>query len=272
MTRELLVAVPDYWQTANKPQNFTDFCARFSAQDFGPGPLGLWCIREEDACTGRVKRELWAKNVITDNGGLGMLKNNWNSTGSAVAVNNILAIGNQSAATTLTSALVSGTNYTTLSVAAVNASIPSGTTLTIGYGTGQTQNVTTNGVTAALATSITVISFAANAAYATLQNVVVVPTTSDNPPTIGPASVTGVQYSTPLLSGAFAFSGTGAGNRQVTITFQFLGASYTAGSYTEVFTCNANPIVSGSVASHLIRSAMALDAVTNVTVVVIEKI
>lgn len=265
MTRDLLVTLPEYHHSAVKPLNFADFTDMFDAHN---GPLGLWCLKTTDRYTGQVLREVWTKNVITDTGATAMLKNTWNNAGSAVSIMNQLAIAANAGSTTLTTALTNGqTGVTSLAVAALPASIPSGTTITIGYGTGQTQNVTTSALAASGATSITVTSFTANAAYAIGSNVVPVPTTSDNP-----SSVSGAQYSGALASGAYAFSGTGAGNRQVVITYTFNGGSFTAGNYTEAYTCNANPIVAGATASHLITTPMALNTTTNLTLTITEKV
>jgi len=73
----------------------------------------------------------------------------------------------------LTVALASGSNYTSLSVTATaagapgeSADIPNGSTIIIGYGTGQTQAVVTSGDTPPGSTTINVVSFNANANYA----------------------------------------------------------------------------------------------------------
>jgi hypothetical protein len=67
--------------------------------------------------------------------------------------------------TTLTSALTSGTQYTSLAVNALPAQIPGGSTITIGYTTSQIQQVTTSATAASGATSISVNAFTANANY-----------------------------------------------------------------------------------------------------------
>lgn len=264
--RDLQVTLPEYHKnTSVQPLNFAAFCDMYEAH---AGPLGLWCFQISDRYTGEVTKEIWTKNIVTDNGATGMLKNTWNNAGSAVAIFNQIAISAQAGSTTLQSALSNGqTGITALTVAALPAAIPSGTTLTIGYGTGTTQNVVTSALANSGATSISVTSFTANAAYSVGSNVVPVPTTSDNP-----SSVTGAQYSGALSSGAFTFSGSGAGNRQVVISYTFNGGSFTAGNYTEAYTSNANPIVSGSTASHLITTPMALNGTTNLTVTITEKV
>lgn len=68
--------------------------------------------------------------------------------------------------TTLTTALTSGNNYTSLSVSALPADIPSGSTVVIGYGSGQTQSVITTSDSPLNATSIAIGGgFNANANY-----------------------------------------------------------------------------------------------------------
>lgn len=266
MAEILEVSLEEYWKSAVKPRGFAEFCDMFDAHQ---GPLGLWEMKVSDRFTGEVQKRIWAKNVITDNGATAMLKNNWNNAGSAVAIFNQIAVAANAGSTTLTSALAANTaGVTSISVAALPAAIPSGTTITLGYGGTAPQNVVTSALASAGATSISVTSFTVNSTgFAVGANVVPVPTTSDNP-----SSASGAQYSGALASGAFTFSGTGAGNRQVVISFTFNGGSFTAGNYTEAWTTNANPIVSGSTASHLITTPMPLNSTTNLTVTITEKV
>lgn len=77
-----------------------------------------------------------------------------------------VVIGRQGTAqTTLETALVDGTAYTSLSVAALTGAIASGDTITIGTGS-STQVVTASAAAVTGATAIDVNSFTANAAYA----------------------------------------------------------------------------------------------------------
>ena len=265
MTRELLVTLPEYHKASVKPRNFADWCDMYEAHN---GPLGLWCLSVSDRVTGEVQKEIWTKNVVTDNGATAMLKNVWNNAGSAVTIMNQIAVSAQAGSTTLTTALTaSQTGITTLAVSALPAAIASGSTITLGFGTANTQNVVTSALASSGATSISVTSFTSTYAQGVGSNVVPVPTTSDNP-----SSVTGAQYSGALAAGAFAFSGTGAGNRQVVITYTFNGGSFTAGNYTEAYTTNTNPIAAGTTASHLITTPMALNTNTNLTVTITEKV
>jgi hypothetical protein len=262
----LEVTLEEYWKTAVKPRGFQEFCDMFEAHQ---GPLGLWEMKVSDRYTGEVRKRIWAKNVITDNGATAMLKNTWNNAGSAIAIFDQIAIDANAGSTTLTAALAANTvGVTSISVAALPASIPSGTTITLGYGGAAPQNVTTSATASSGATTISVTSFTVNSTgFAIGANVVPVPTTSDNP-----SSESGAQYSGALPGGDFTFSGTGAGNRQVVISYTFNGGSFTAGNYTEAWTTNANPIVSNSTASHLITTSMPLNSNTNLTVTITEKV
>lgn len=67
--------------------------------------------------------------------------------------------------TTLTSGLVSANPYTTLSVAALPADIPSGSIIVIGYGSGQTLQAFTANDSPISDTSISIGSVVANATY-----------------------------------------------------------------------------------------------------------
>lgn len=69
------------------------------------------------------------------------------------------------AAPLLTAALTSGSVYTALTVGGVTSVIPASSTLTLGYGTGTTQTVTTTAQANIGDTSIAVSSFTASAAF-----------------------------------------------------------------------------------------------------------
>ena len=66
---------------------------------------------------------------------------------------------------TLTTSLASGSNYTSLAVTATSADIPSGSVITIGYGTGTTQQAITSSDTPQNSTSIAITQITANANY-----------------------------------------------------------------------------------------------------------
>jgi hypothetical protein len=85
------------------------------------------------------------------------------------------------------------------------------------------------------------------------------------PSTDNPSSVSGAQYQT-LASGDFDYTaGSGDGNRIVTATKTFLGASTTAGTYTTMRLSNANPIASNSVGAVLYVAKASINTDTDQT-------
>lgn len=270
--RNLIVSIPDYWKFKSSlvlpPQNFQDLMERIEK------PGGYWQLQSIDTYTGEVIQEAWLSNVLTDTGATAAWKNLINSSGSAVSIYNQIAITTAAGVTTLQSALTNGqSGITSLTVAALPGTIASGTTLTLGAGSGTTQNVTTSALASAGATSISVTSFTASAAFAIGTNVAPNPTTSDNP-----SSLSGtVSYSGALSAGAFTFSGTGAGNRQVQVqyTFSTTGSpAATAANYTEAWLVNTNPVSgTGQTAVHLIFSAaQAISSSSQLQCTIIEKL
>lgn len=267
MASDLLVAVPEYWVNPVKPRNFQDFCDMYDARDHGS--LGLWEIRRFNR-NGDTLSRLWLKNVITDNGATAMLKNTFNNAGSAVSIFNQIAIDTGAGSTTLTSALAANTaGVTSISVAALPAAIASGTTITLGYGGSAPQNVTTSATAALGATTISVTSFTVNSTgFLVGANVVPVPTTSDNPSSLGGT----VAYSGALPSGDFTFSGTGLGNRQVVIVYTFAAGS-TTGNFTEAWMVNTNPVgATGETAVHAIFVAQPVNSGAGATITMTEKV
>jgi hypothetical protein len=262
-----IVNYPLYHHCSVKPRNFDDFCDMISGD--GKGIKGIWEWVQWDGKSGLVLARIWNVNVVTDSGADKILKRAINSA-SATLPNlfNQVAITDNSGSTSLTTALSNGqTGITSLAVAALPASIPSGTVLTLGYGTGQNQQVTTSALANAGATSISVQSFTANAAYGIGTAVVPNPVVTDDPSSL---SGVHVSYSGALLTGAFTYiPTTGAGNRQVVVTavFQNSGGTNTpVGNYTDAWIVNTNPVSGvGQTADHVINTPMRCDASNNVT-------
>ncbi len=265
----LLVAIPEYHRSLGKPRGFQELADMIDWTRPDWRGAAIWEMIRRDEKTGRELARLWAKNVVTDTGALAMLKNVWNNAAGAVGIFNQIAIDTNAGSTTLTTALAANaTGVTSISVAALPGPIASGTTITLGYGGAAPQNVVTSALANAGATSITVTSFTVNSTgFAVGANVVPVPTTSDNP-----SSLSGtVAYSGALASGAFTYSGTGAGNRQVQIQYTFPGST-TVGNYTEAWTVNTNPVgATGETANHIIFQPQAVGGGTSYQITVIEK-
>lgn len=87
------------------------------------------------------------------------------SVGNGSIVESGVFVGAGLVMPTLTSTLTAGSVYTTLPVSGVTADIPSGSTVTLGYGSSQVQTLTTTADTPIGATSMSVSSFTANATY-----------------------------------------------------------------------------------------------------------
>lgn len=229
-----------------------------------------------DAMRERTRSEIWARNCITDTGATAMLKNTWNNAGSAVAIFDhlVIAYGNQGYAL-LTTAITNGaTGVVSLAcaggiqVAAVRAETYSATAgggVIVSYGTANAEGYSPTGTNAQGATAIAVTSQTAAAAHAINDYITENPKVADNPSSVSNSTDSGA-----LSSGAFSFSGAGAGNRQVAIAFTFPTSS-PAGAYTDAYTSNAGTIAAGTTASHLIVPPQTINSTTSLSFTATEK-
>lgn len=288
MSELLLVNHPDYWRSSVKPRGFAAFCEMVDTQ----GKItGIWEWKQWNPKTGEVLKREWTKNVVTDHGAVNILGSAMANASNASQWNNIL-LTNNSGSTTLTTALTNGeTAVTSLAVAAIPAAIPldypapissTVTQLTVGYGTGQTQVVSMNGAASELATSLTTVSYTSNAAYAIGTNVVPLPNVGENPSNANltaNATTALSQYSGNLASGAFTYNATtGAGNRNVVISFTFAnstnGGTTSNGNYTDAWITNVSSgasnattgIFVGNYIAHEINTPLSISNTSNVTV------
>lgn len=290
-----LINIPEYWRTTSvRPRGFAELVDMVETQ----GRItGIWCWEQWDPKTGEVKKREITKNVVTDNGAVNILASAIANASNANPWNNIY-INNNSGSTTLTTALTNGqTGVTSLAVAAIPAAIPANypapigstaTQLQLGYGTGQTQTVTVGSAAAQAATSVTVSSFTSNAAYAIGTNVVPLPNVGENPSNANlKANQSSIveQYSGTIASGGFTYNATtGAGNRNVVVTFVFKnstnGGSTSNGSYTDAWLVNVTSAASNSTSgnfvgnyiAHEINTPMLVNNSNNVTVTITIKI
>ena len=278
MARELIVDYLPYHKTSVKPQNYEEFCRMYEPE----GPIsGIWRFAQTDAKTGEAVKEVWSPRTVTDNGAVNILASAIANASNANPWNNIL-ITNNDGSTTLTTALTNGqTGITSLAVAALPAAIPSGTIVQVGFGTGQTQSVTTSALASQGATSITVTSYTSNAAYAIGTNVVPLPGIADNPTNANltaNATTPLSQYSGVIASGGFAYANTtGQGNRSVTVTFVFKnatnGGSTSNGGYTSAWLVNVTSgaantttgLFVGNYVDHTINTVMNCNNSNNIT-------
>ncbi len=277
MARELVVNYAPYHRSPVKPRSFQDFCAMYDTQ----GKItGLWSFALQNPKTGEITKELWTPNVVTDQGAVNVLQASINSAVPAAVFNNIL-ITNNSGSTTLNAALNSGTTYASMTVVALPAAIPSGSTIQTGYGTGTTQNWVLSGAAAQSATIVNVTSQIASATFGIGSAVVPVPQVTDNPTNAALTSNQSTplsQYSGNLAGGAFTFNATtGAGNRNVVVTFTFKtaanGGTTSIGNYTDAWLVNvATGATTNNYVCHEINSPMRCDNSNNIVVTVTLKL
>lgn len=254
------VAVPGYWRGKQKPVSFEEVVARSARHQC------VWQLENWDADTGELYERGATHNVIVDNGGISMLKNLWNSAGSAVAIMSHVIASPNGCSTKLSAA--SGTSATTtLSVNALPVGLANGSTMTLGYNGSNPQTITLNATASTGNTSLTVVSFTPSINFPIGTDICAIPSVTDNP-----SSVSGTVDSGALASGAFTFTATsGLGNRQVQIVATLNGTSGNAGTYTEFYTSNNATIGTGTTASHVIIPGFVLNSSTNETITAVEK-
>jgi len=251
------IAVPGYWRKDIKPTTYEEVVSRSARHQC------VWQLENWDANTGELYERECHHNVITDNGGISMLKNLWNSSGSAVTIMSHLVVSPNGFATKLTAA--TGTSpITTLSVTALTVGLANGSTLTLGYNGSTPQTVTLNATASVGNTSLTVVSFTPSANFPISTDLVAIPSVTDNP-----SSVSGT-----VDCGAPSFTynpTTGLGNRNVVIIATAVGTAGNAGTYTEAYTSNNATIGTGTTASHIIIPGFVLNSSSNETLTATEK-
>lgn len=261
----ILCSIPEYWQIPERkrPTSIQELARILDRKYIS----GLWERRTTDALTGEVLEVLFAQNVITDTGALNALKNTFADTGGAIAIYKYMAIGTEVASTKTTAVLNAGA-ITSVSVTALTSAIANGSQIILGYGTANATTATLSAGAASGATSISVTSVTIpSGGIPSGSDVVPVPLSTDNP-----SSLTGAQYQT-LVSGDFVYTaGVGSGNRTATVTKKYVGASYTAGTYTSARLSNANPIATGSVGATLFLPQATINSSTDQTYVFIIKL
>ena len=160
----------------------------------------------------------------------------------------------------LTSALVSGTTYTSLAVPALPTAVPQGAVLILNVGT-TSQLVTTSAAAAQNATSISVVAFTANAAYSTSTTVTLSPFVSATVTIGNVGTINGATLS--LFPGATSrgnlASGLTNGNVYTSISVAALTSSVPAGA-----TLILNP--GGSPTQQLTVASTAAQGATSITV------
>lgn len=267
-----LVAVPEYHRARVKPSTLAEMHELLAAKD---GPVGCWEIlgrRPLRHHSDEIVNRYWLKNTLLDIGATALWKNSLCASipsGGTVAAFNVIHITTSGGSTTLQGALTSGqTSVTSLTVAALPASIAANAKITVSYGTANAETFTVTGAGAAApATSIPVVSQTSANAHSVNDNIVVQAAASDNPSSLSGTN----QNSGALGSGAFTYSGSGAGNRQVQIIATFAAGS-TAGNYTEGWLANSTTPATGIWAVHVYFPPATVNSTTSQQVTLIEKV
>lgn len=246
MTRKLSISIPEIVQAGGLvPGSFDE------AMEHIRKPGGYWRIVQRDKLTGDIQHEQWCCNNWTDNGVSQMYDAVLRASApTQFTPANIMVISASIGATTLTSSIASGGTVTSITVAApTGPTIPSGTALLIDPGSGLHNFAVT--LTAAITGAGTFAVSSVTGPGTTIASGSSVRFAYTAVPTADPSSIASpVSYTSALPSGQYTKTiTTGYGNRQIVITnnsaylFSTTGSpAATAGSYTEAWMSNTNPI------------------------------
>jgi hypothetical protein len=285
---EFFVNHEDYWHIGPKPRGYAEWTEMYETKG---KVTGLWELTQWDPKTGRVKRRVWNKNVVTDNGAIQLLTCAIANAVPAAVFNN-LYINNNGGSSTLsaasgTSAISTGAN---LAVVAIPAQVPLNypspanavvTQLTLGFGSGTTQTISMNATTAALATALNIVGFTPTINFPIGTAVVPLPNVQENPSNANlKANQSSVveQYSGVIAAGGFVTTQTaGLGNRQIVVTFTFKtatnGGSTAVGNYTDTWLVNVtSAAAANNYICHEINVPMRCDNSNNLTATVTIKL
>lgn len=243
--RILTVSDPNYWKNPVRPLDFESWKAMYDLSAYRQ--IGFWQLLIRNKY-GEIVAEDWIKNTLMIIGAKNALTNLFCAT-STINGFKYIAISNGIGVTALTSALTSGQSYSSLSVDALTAAIPSGTTITIGKGTGQEQNAVLSSQANSGATAISINSITANANYAIGTNVSPTVDKTANPSSL-PGSLS--TYSSALANGDFTYS---SDSSSATASFSRMfsvPSDTTAGTYTGGYVVNKSPVdATGQIAVHV---------------------
>jgi hypothetical protein len=263
-----LVNIPEYWTVPadERPTTFAAMIALLQQQH--KDISGHWMRQSTDARTGEVLDEVWSHNVITDNGGMAAIKNAFAATGSTIGVFNVMAIAQDAGSCKVGAGGISAGTPTTLTITGLGANLSNGSQVIAGYGIANATTFTLGASASSGATSLTVSGGTVpSGGIPAGADIVPVALATDNPGSLSSAAYLA------LTSPDFVYTaGSGSGNRTVTVTKKFPGASTTAGTYTSARLSNANPVASGSVGATLFLPQATINSTTDQTYVFVIKI
>lgn len=247
MGRNLFCSIREYQEAKREgglvPLDFHEFLGHLKR------PGGFWRVIQRDKLSGDIEVEQWLENNWTDNG----ISQMYDAVLRASAPTqftpaNIMVISATLGFTTLTANIAAGGTVTSITVAApTGGNIPSGTNIIVdpgGHNYALTLTQTINGAGTFTVTSATGPGTQINSGASVRYAYTAVPTAD-------PSSIASpVSYTAAMASGQFTKTiTTGYGNRQIVVTnnsaylFSTTGSpAATAGSYTEGWMSNTNPI------------------------------
>mgnify|MGYP001567601956 CR=1 FL=1 len=257
--KNFLCDIPAYWSLAprNRPRTWRGLMKK-------TGAGGYWCVQAIDKLTGEVTHCQLLNNAITDNGALSMWKNTMNYTAGGIGVANIIAVDQSLGYTTLATTIGSGGTVTSIVVGALTGpTIPSGTVICVGAG-GATKlflqlsaSITGAGTYSVVSATGPGSSIAsgANIRYANKTELTAAGSALASMPTTDASSLSApVSYTAALPTGNFTISGSGQGNRAMTVnnsgsylfstTANSNGSTATVANYTAGWLVNTNPVAS----------------------------
>jgi len=200
-----------------------------------------------------IVERLIAQNIVTDTGAGALLK--VVGTAAPTLYFNHLQLCTGAAVAQVSTAMGT-TGVTAIPVISNGTAFTNGMSITLGFGTANAETLTVGSGS----TSTSIVCGATTKTHNANDWVVQNPLTSDNP-----SSVSNGYDSGALASGAFTYSGTGAGNRQVQVIYDFPANSSAPGAgYVDMYTSSAAIIAAGTTGSHLTHSPLLVNGSTGV--------
>lgn len=278
MHRELYCSIPEYRRLPahKRPKTFEGLMELIKR------PGGFWQVQQINKLTGAVEVAQWLENNWTDNGVSVMMKSAIGASSPGFTPASIMVISATLGMTTTTASIPSGSAPTSITVAApTGGTIPSGTVIVIDPGAGH-QNITAT-LSAAISGAGTVSITGAGTPSSTIASGASVRYAYSAVPTADPASIASpVSYTSAMPAGQFTYTGTtGYGNRQYVITnntaylFSTSGSpAAVAGSYTEAWMSNTNPISANTqtVLRVAFDNILVINSTTNGQITITEKL
>lgn len=204
-----------------------------------------------------ILERLIAANIITDTGATALLKGAFNSAAPSSVYNHMQLSAD--AKTAQLSGAMASTGATAIPVTSGGTNFTSTMLAYLGYGTANQETVNIGSGS----TATSVVSSATTKTHNANDYLVQAPGTQSNAASDNPSSVTSGYDSGALGAGAYTFSGSGPGNRQVQIVYDFpANSGAPGGGYTDLWMSTAATIAAGTSGAHLTRSPLLVNGST----------